>query len=190
MLRGRVYGVADQNLFITMDDGNLAIADISKLAPNVAQQLKTGSPIAVVAIPAGNRYLATRFADETVSTVPPSAPRGTAVSIPDMRGTWRGTWGDAPASLLITDQQTAGSSGLYGILTSQIDKAQTSVRASGSFEGAGSELTLVIVADSPIGEQRITVRPDGPDRLVGVGESSFASGPHGLVDLRRAAQTR
>jgi hypothetical protein len=123
-----------------------------------------------------------------------------------MRGTWRGTWGGAPVALLITDQQTvAGDSGLYvgnyqvlgherpgvsGILTSQIDKAQTSVRAQGWFGVVGNQLTLVIVADLPSGQQRITVRPDGPDRLVGMGETSFARGPSGPIELRRAAQTR
>jgi hypothetical protein len=142
----------------------------------------------------------------TVTTSPPPPPPGTAVSIPDMRGTWRGTWGGAPVALLITDQQTAaGYSGLYvgnyqvlgherpgvsGILTSQIDKAQTSVRAGGWFGGVGNQLTLVIVADSPSGQQRITVRPDGPDRLVGMGESSFRWGPSGPIELRRTAQTR
>jgi len=142
----------------------------------------------------------------TVTTLPPPPPPGTAVSIPDMRGTWRGTWGGAPVALLITDQQTAaGYSGLYvgnyqvlgherpgvsGILTSQIDKAQTSVRAGGWFGGVGNQLTLVIVADSPSGQQRITVRPDGPDRLVGMGESSFRWGPSGPIELRRTAQTR
>ena len=142
----------------------------------------------------------------SVATLPPPPPPGTAVSLPDMRGTWRGTWGGAPAALLITDQQTTGgSSGLYignyqvlgqerpgvsGILTSQIDKTQTSVRAAGWFGGAGNQLTLVIVADSPSGQQRLTVRPDGPDRLVGMGDSSFSWGPNGPIELRRTAQTR
>jgi hypothetical protein len=189
VLRGSFYGVAGQNLFIRQDDGTLAVVDISKLVPSIAQQLRPGSPIGIVAIPVGNKYLATGFPGETISTLPPPQPPGT-VSIPDMRGTWRGTWGGAPATLLITDQQTAGYSGLHGILTSQIDKAQTSVHASGWFGGAGNQLTLVILADSPSGQQRITVRPDGPDRLVGRGESSFARGPHGPIDLRRAAQTR
>jgi hypothetical protein len=141
----------------------------------------------------------------SITTLPPPPPPGTAVSIPDMRGTWRGTWGGEPAALLITDQQTTGYSGLYvgnyqvfgherpgvsGIVTSQIDKAQTSVRAAGWFGGVGNQLTLVIVADSPILQQRITVRLDGPDRLVGMGESSSAWGPSGPIELRRAAPTR
>ena len=142
----------------------------------------------------------------TVSTLPPPPPPGTAASIPDMRGTWRGTWGGAPAALLITDEQTAaGYSGIYvgnyqvlgherpgmaGILTSQIDNAQTSVRASGWFGGVANQLTLVILADSPSGQQRITVRPEGPDRLVGMGDSNFRGGPSGPIELQRVTPTR
>jgi hypothetical protein len=63
ILRGSVYGVAGQNLFIRKDDGTLAVVDISKLVPSTAQQFKVGTPIAVMAIPVGNKYLATGFPD-------------------------------------------------------------------------------------------------------------------------------
>ena len=141
-----------------------------------------------------------------VTTLPPPPPPGPAVGIPDMHGSWRGTWGGAPAALLITDQQTsAGYSGIYvgsyqvfgherpgvsGILTSQVENAQTSVRAAGWFGGAGNQLTLVILTDSPSGQQRITVRPDGPDRLIGIGESNFRGGPNGPIELRRVLTPR
>ena len=103
---------------------------------------------------------------------------------------------------LITDQQTyAGDSGLYvggyqvlghprpgvaGILTSQINKEQTSVRAYGWFGGVEGQPTLTLVTDSPSGQQRIILRLDGPDRLVGTGNSSFKWGPTGPIELRRA----
>ncbi len=133
--------------------------------------------------------------------LPQPPPPGAGVTINDIRGSWRGTWGGAPVSLLITDQEArAGYSGLYvgnyqvlghdrpgvaGILTSQIDNAQTSVRAQGWFGGVGDQLTLRLLADSPSGQQRLTLRPDGPNRLVGVGDSSFRWGPAGPIELTR-----
>jgi hypothetical protein len=129
----------------------------------------------------------------------PSA--GAGVTVAKIRGSWRGTWGGAPAALLITDQQIqAGYSGLYigsyqlldnerpgisGILTSQIEKEQTSVRTYGWFGGGGEPVTLRVLADSPSGQQRLTLRPDGPDRFVGMGESSFRWGPNGPIELTR-----
>jgi len=136
-----------------------------------------------------------------VTPLPQPPPPGAGATVDDVRGSWRGTWGGAPASLLITDQQTqAGYSGLYvgsyqllgnerpgvsGILTSEIDKEQTSVRAWGWFGGLSGQPTLRIIADSPSGQQRLTLRPDGPDRFVGVGESSFRWGPNGPIELIR-----
>ena len=133
--------------------------------------------------------------------LPQPLPAGAGVVVGDIRGSWRGTWGGTPAALLITDQQIqAGYSGLYigsyqllgnerpgvsGILTSQIDKDQTSVRAYGWFGGVEGQLTLRILADWPNGQQRLTLRPDGPDRFVGMGESSFRWGPNGPIELTR-----
>jgi len=133
--------------------------------------------------------------------LPQPPPPGAGATSSDIRGSWRGTWGGAPVSLLITDQDAhAGSSGLYvgtyqllgqqrpgvaGVLTSQIAKAQTSVRAQGWFGGVDSPLTLRLLADSPSGQQRLTLRPDGPDRLVGMGDSSFRWGPSGPIELTR-----
>ena len=135
------------------------------------------------------------------TALPQPPPPGAGATIADIRGSWRGTWGGAPASLLITDQETqAGYSGLYignyqllghqrpgvqGVLTSQIDHAQTSVRAYGWFGGVDGQLTLRVLADSPSGQQRLTMRPDGPDRLVGMGDSSFRWGPSGPIELIR-----
>lgn len=136
----------------------------------------------------------------TGTPLPQPPPPGTTVS--DIRGSWRGTWGGGPVSLLITDQQpSAGYSGLYvgnyqvlgherpgvsGILTSWINGDQVSARAQGWFGGVEGQLTLRVVADSPDGQQRITVRPDGPNRLVGMGDSSFRWGPSGPIELTRA----
>ena len=74
---------------------------------------------------------------------------------------------------------------MSGILTSEINTEQTSVPAHGWFGGVEGQLTLRIVADSPSGQQRLTLRPDGPDRLVGMGDSSFRWGPSGPIELTR-----
>jgi len=143
--------------------------------------------------------LVTACTNLTVVAEPP--PPGTEGTMGDIRGSWRGTWGGAPAALLITElQMQAGYSGLYvgnyqllgqerpavsGILTSQINNEQTSVRAYGWFAGVEGQLTLSVFADSPSGQQRLMLRPDGPDRLVGMGDSSFRWGPAGPVELTR-----
>jgi DUF917 family protein len=58
-VRGSVYGIAGQNLFIKQDDGRVVAVDIAKLDPTTAQRLKPGSPVAIVAVPVGNKFQAT-----------------------------------------------------------------------------------------------------------------------------------
>jgi hypothetical protein len=136
--------------------------------------------------------------------LPQAPPPGAGVTMTDLRGSWHGTWGGAPAALLITDQQAhAAHSGVFignyqllgherpgvsGILTSQINKEQTSVRAYGWFGGLDGQPTLQLLADPPRGQQRLTLRLDGPNRLVGMGESSFAWGPAGPIELTRVSR--
>jgi len=72
-----------------------------------------------------------------------------------------------------------------GILTSEINKEQTSVRAYGWFGGLDGQPTLQILADPPRGQQRLTLSLDGANRLVGMGQSSFAWGPSGPIELTR-----
>jgi hypothetical protein len=95
----------------------------------------------------------------------------------------------AAAALYIGSYQLLDNErpGISGILTSQIDKEQMSVRAYGWFGGVGGgePVTLGVLADSPSGQQRLTLRPDSPDRFVGMGESSFRWGPNGPIELTR-----
>jgi hypothetical protein len=58
-LRGSVYGVAGQNLFVKRDDGRVVVVDITKLEPTVARGLKPGSSVSIVAVPVGNKFQAT-----------------------------------------------------------------------------------------------------------------------------------
>lgn len=134
---------------------------------------------------------------------PVPAPLPPSVPVADLRGAWSGTWGGQPAALLI-DAQTgaAGYSGLYvgnyqvlghdrpgvsGILTSAINGEATSVKAQGWFGMSNGQEILFLQADSPSGSQRLTLRRDGPDRLVGTGDSSFRWGPAGPIQLTRRA---
>jgi hypothetical protein len=58
-VRGTVYGVAGQNLFLRRDDGRTVMVDIAKLDPATVQRLKLGTPVAIVVVPVGNKFQAT-----------------------------------------------------------------------------------------------------------------------------------
>ena len=58
-IRGTVYGLAGQSLFIRRDDGRMVVVDIAKLDPTTAQRLRPGSPVVVVAVPVANKFQAT-----------------------------------------------------------------------------------------------------------------------------------
>jgi hypothetical protein len=58
-IRGSVYGIAGQNLFVKRDDGRVVMIDIAKLEPATVQRLRPGAPVAFVAVPVGNKFQAT-----------------------------------------------------------------------------------------------------------------------------------
>jgi hypothetical protein len=128
----------------------------------------------------------------------PSPPPG---PVPDLRGTWTGTWGGRPASLLVTDQRDEFTDsgvflgsyallaerrpGLTGILTSSIGQDAISTNAQGWFGYSGGRLMLVVRADTADGSQYLTLGLADERRLRGTGESSFRWGPRGPVELTR-----
>jgi hypothetical protein len=130
----------------------------------------------------------------------PSPPPG---PVPDLRGTWAGTWGGRPAFLLVTDQQDEFTEsgvylgsyallgerrpGLTGILTSSIGQDTISTNAQGWFGYSGGRLMLVLRADTADGTQYLTLGFADERRLRGTGESSFRWGPRGPVELTRQA---
>ena len=130
----------------------------------------------------------------------PSPARG---PVPDLRGTWAGTWGGRPASLLVTNQQDEFTEsgvylgsyallgerrpGLTGILTSSIGQDTISTNAQGWFGYSGGRLMLVLRADMADGTQYLTLGFADERRLRGTGESSFRWGPRGPVELTRQA---
>jgi hypothetical protein len=129
-----------------------------------------------------------------------------AASSPDLRGTWTGTWGGAPLTVLVTGQQSGhGESGLVigpwqvlgqiyptlsGVLTSSIRGEPVSTHMEGLVSDAGGQLVVTVRARSAAGDQRMTLRLIAPDRLEGTGDSQYAWGPQGPVQLVRGAQRR
>ncbi|HEY7519087.1 MAG TPA: hypothetical protein VIE36_12405 [Methylomirabilota bacterium] len=130
---------------------------------------------------------------------PPTGP------IPDLIGTWRGTWGGEPATLLISEQTFhSGYSGIFlgdyqlggphrpgiaGVLTSTIRGDFVSARAEGwAGNDATGRVLLLVHSESPAGVQRLTLTRVGADELQGTGDSTFNWGPRGPARLTR--QTR
>lgn len=136
-----------------------------------------------------------------------SAPPGPLLStldIPDLRGTWRGTWGETPVTLVITEQQDSGSpSGVYlgpvqvlgqrvpgvsGVLTSVIAGHRVSASVKGWLTTSGrGTVTLWLEAHTADGTQQLSLTSVPPDRLTGRGESEFRWGPRGAVELIRSS---
>jgi hypothetical protein len=127
-----------------------------------------------------------------------------AASAPDLRGTWTGTWGGGPITVVVTDQQAGhGDSGLVlgpwqvlgqtyptvsGVLTTSIRGEAVSTQMAGRLADAGGGRLLVSLhARSVAGEQRLTLRLLEGDRLEGTGDSQYAWGPRGPVQLVRRA---
>ena len=127
---------------------------------------------------------------------PPSGP------VPDLVGTWRGTWAGEPLALLVVTQlaDTASSGfsigdyylgglrrpGFSGVLTSTVRGEAISSRAQGWLgNDATGRLLLLIESDSPAGYQYLTLARVDRDRLAGSGESSFTWGPRGPAELTR-----
>ena len=133
------------------------------------------------------------------TTPPVGAP---AVSSPDLRGSWAGTWGGEPAALLLTEQTIGpGESAVMlgpwpllgeryptvtGVLTSTIRGEQVSTQVQGLLGQTGARLVLTLRAVSAAGEQRLSLRLVDRDRLQGSGDSQHRWGPQGPVQLTRA----
>ncbi len=131
-------------------------------------------------------------------TPPPSATAGPD----DLRGNWVGTWGGGPVQLVIAGQVELGErSGIYvgpvqvlgrrrpgiaGVLTSTIAGSPVSANAEGWLGNVGGLLTLLLRATTIAGIQQMTLARSAPDRWTGRGESEFAWGPQGPIELTRA----
>ena len=121
--------------------------------------------------------------------------------VPDLRGTWRGTWGGAPITLLVLEQggttrqggitvgpwplTGAGLPALDGVLTYPSNGAPVSVNVRGRFGDWNGGFTLVVEALTRDGQQLVLTRV-GAERLSGTGTSRLRWDPAGAVELARA----
>jgi hypothetical protein len=135
------------------------------------------------------------------------APRLTepAGEMPDLRGTWKGTWGGTPCTLLVIEQPATVASGgiaigpwplfadrlpaLAGVLTFTVRDEPVSVNVQGRFGGLSGRLTLVLDGLTPNGERLVLTRLSD-DRLRGHGTSRPVWEPQGPVELRRVTSSR
>lgn len=136
---------------------------------------------------------------ETVPPAPPPLPAGAAV--PDLRGTWTGTWGGAPLTLIVTDQDEVGvdsglsigtwqvlgrrGPGLSGVLTFTVRGERVSVPVVGWLGSDAGRLALLLEARGTAGDQYLRLAQVGPERLHGTGESTYPWGPRGAASLVR-----
>jgi len=134
------------------------------------------------------------------STMTPlTMPAGPA---PDLRGTWTGTWGGAPLTLLVLEQHEASPGdgvslgswhvlgrelpGVSGVLTFTVRGEAISVNVQGRLGDSNRRLTLVLEPVTVNGGQ-ITLTRLGEHRLAGVGTSQMSWEPQGPVELVRQA---
>lgn len=131
-----------------------------------------------------------------------SAPIATA-GIPDLHGTWTGTWGGTPLTLVIREREASGGDGgiyvgpwqvagrqsptVSGIITFTRRGDAVSTGMHGWLRQSGG-LRLVIEANPSDGRQELVLNVDG-DRLTGTGTSSFRWGPQGTVELARSRRS-
>jgi hypothetical protein len=129
----------------------------------------------------------------------PPAPTG---PVPDLAGTWRGTWASEPLTLLVVAQPAEpGPGGVYlgnyellggrrpgitGVLTSTIRGTAVSSRAEGWLgSDASGRLVVLVRSETPDGVERLTLVRVSENRLQGTGDSSFRWGPRGPAELTR-----
>jgi len=134
----------------------------------------------------------------------PPPPLTTPVGMmPDLRGTWNGTWGGAPLTLVILDQRDAepigGVSvgpwqvfgrdlpGVSGILSVAIRNEMVSVNVQGRLGSSNGRLTLVLEPATVNGGWISLTRLD-ENRLAGAGTAQMSWEPRGPVELIRQPQ--
>ena len=122
--------------------------------------------------------------------------------IPDLRGTWRGTWAARPVTLVVVEQggtarqggiaigpwplTGAGLPSLSGMLTFVSNGAPITVNVQGrfgDFEGGFALVVDALTAD----RQQLVFTYVRSDRLGGFGTSRLDWDPRGPIDLARVA---
>ena len=129
---------------------------------------------------------------------PPLAPP--AGRLPDVRGTWTGTWGGAPMALVILDQTDAAPTegvsvgpwqvfgrtlpGVSGILTVKIRNEMVSSNVHGRLGLANGRLALELAPATANGGW-ISLTTVDDNRMRGTGMSQMRWEPQGPVELVR-----
>ncbi len=121
--------------------------------------------------------------------------------VPDLRGTWAGTWGGTPLTLVVLEQEETPTSGISvgpwllfgrslpgvsGVLTFAVRDEAVSVNVRGRLGDSNGRLTLALDPLTVNGEQITLTRVD-EHRLAGVGTSRVSWEPQGSVVLIRQA---
>ena len=134
--------------------------------------------------------------------LPPTVP------VPDLRGTWSGSWGGAPMSLVIVEQaEIGGPSGVYvgpipvdsvlggrrdpsvsGVITYTVRGQPVSASVNGRLGRLTGRTSMVLETAVPDGVQRLVLDRVEPERLAGYGDSTFAWGPDGRIELTRCTK--
>jgi hypothetical protein len=120
--------------------------------------------------------------------------------LPDLRGTWTGTWGGTPLSLMVLEQHEAGPvdgvtigpwhvlggelPGVSGVLTFTSHGEAVSVNVRGRLGESAGRLALVL-EPLTVGGGYIALTRIEPNRLAGVGTSRMRWEPQGPVELAR-----
>ena len=127
------------------------------------------------------------------------------LALPDLRGTWTGTWGGTPLRVIVLEQKEGpGDASLMigpwqvlgeqyplvrGVMTCTVRGEPISTATAGLVGQSGRRLIVAFRARSSAGDLRLTLRLVDADRLEGTGESQFGWGPQGAVQLAREPQS-
>jgi len=131
----------------------------------------------------------------------PPPPLTTPVGLmPDLRGTWTGTWGEAPVTLVILEQRDAepvdgvtvgpwqvfgqNLPGVAGILTVRIRNEMVSVNVKGRLGSSNGRLALVL-EPATVNGGWISLTRIEQNRLAGIGTTQMRWEPQGPVELIR-----
>jgi hypothetical protein len=139
-----------------------------------------------------------------VACATPPPPLATPVGVmPDLRGTWNGTWGGAPLTLAILDQRDAAPTdgisvgpwqvfgrnlpGVSGVLTVRIRSEMVSVNVQGRLGSSNGRITLVL-EPATVNGGWISLAWLDENRLAGTGTAQMSWEPQGPVELIRQPQ--
>ena len=123
--------------------------------------------------------------------------------VPDLRGTWRGTWAGAPVTLVVIEQGGVTTQGgvsigawpvsgtpletVGGVFTFPSNGAPITVNVRGRLGHLDGNLALVVDALTRDVRQ-LVLAPVAEDRLVGGGKSNLGWEPFGPVELTRVVR--